>query len=127
MAMFPRSAKVVHVTTPAEFDAALDNSDQVIVEGDDDLPTYAIGKASGDAMRHTVARPSIIDRTGERLGLSHRKEAPMAELPTVEEATRAVLAAVQHGYSRCGRQSPLPAGAQQLPPYLGQHVADFVG
>jgi hypothetical protein len=36
------------VTTKAEFDAALGSADQVIVEGDDELSSYAVSKAAGD-------------------------------------------------------------------------------
>ena len=32
----------------------------------------------------------------------------------------------EHGDSRCGRQSPRPAAAPQLPPHIGQHVADLI-
>lgn len=43
-----RPPRIVRVTNERELDAALDSADQVIVEGDDRLLSYAVAKASGD-------------------------------------------------------------------------------
>ena len=43
-----RPVRTVRVTTEAELDAALATADQVIVEGDDRLLSYAVNIASND-------------------------------------------------------------------------------
>jgi hypothetical protein len=40
--------RIVHATTEQEIDAALETADQVIVEGDDRLLSYAVNKAAAD-------------------------------------------------------------------------------
>jgi hypothetical protein len=47
--MLLRRGRIVRVRTEQEFDSALGSSDQVIVEGDDRLLSYAVAKASDDA------------------------------------------------------------------------------
>jgi hypothetical protein len=44
-----RPVRSVRVTTKEELDAALATADQVVVEGDDELLSYAVNKASGDS------------------------------------------------------------------------------
>ncbi len=46
--MLPRAVRTVRVTTRQELDAALDSADQVVVEGDDQLLSYAVARASND-------------------------------------------------------------------------------
>jgi hypothetical protein len=43
-----RPVRTVRVTTKEQFDAALARADQITVEGDDKLLSYAVNKASGD-------------------------------------------------------------------------------
>jgi hypothetical protein len=43
-----RPTRIIRVTTKQEFDSALRSADQVIVEGDDELLSYAVTKASED-------------------------------------------------------------------------------
>ena len=43
-----RPVRTVRVTTKEEFDAALATADQITVEGDDKLLSYAVNRASGD-------------------------------------------------------------------------------
>jgi hypothetical protein len=43
-----RPVKTVRATTKEEVDAALATADQVTVEGDDELLTYAVNRAAGD-------------------------------------------------------------------------------
>jgi hypothetical protein len=46
--MLLQPARIVRVTSEQEFDSALGSADQVIVEGDDKLLSYAVSKASND-------------------------------------------------------------------------------
>jgi hypothetical protein len=46
--MLFQPATTIRVTTKAELDAALKTADKVIVDGDDQLLTYAVAQASGD-------------------------------------------------------------------------------
>jgi hypothetical protein len=50
--MLFRPARIVRVTTKQEFDSALGSADQVIVEGDDELLSYAVATASDDPQDH---------------------------------------------------------------------------
>lgn len=43
-----RPLREVHATTKEELDAALATADQIVVEGDDELLSYAVNKAAGD-------------------------------------------------------------------------------
>lgn len=53
--MLFRPTRVVRVTSKEDFDAALASADQVIVEGDDRLLSYAAAKASNDPELSSVA------------------------------------------------------------------------
>jgi hypothetical protein len=46
--MLSRPARIARVTTEQELDSALGWADQVIVEGNDRLLSYAVAKASND-------------------------------------------------------------------------------
>jgi hypothetical protein len=49
-AMLFRPKRIVHATTEQEIDAALETADQVIVEGDDRLLSYAVNQAAADPL-----------------------------------------------------------------------------
>jgi hypothetical protein len=49
-----RPPRIIRVTTEQELDSALASADQVIVEGDDRLLSYAATKASGDPENHVA-------------------------------------------------------------------------
>jgi hypothetical protein len=54
-----RPARIVRATNEQEVDSALSSADQVIVEGDDRLLSYAVAKASIDSENEiTIELPS---------------------------------------------------------------------
>lgn len=52
--MLFRRARIIRVTTEQELESALQSADQVIVEGDDRLLSYAVARASNDPADHLV-------------------------------------------------------------------------
>jgi hypothetical protein len=55
--------RIIHATTEQEIDAALESADQVIVEGDDRLLSYALGKASVDPQNKITVETGEITTT----------------------------------------------------------------
>ena len=55
--------RIIHATTEQEIDAALETADQVIVEGDDQLLSYAVGKASADPQNKITVEAGEITTT----------------------------------------------------------------
>jgi hypothetical protein len=86
--LFPPK-RVVHATTEQEIDAALATADQVIVQGDDQLLSYAVGKASADPQN------KITVETGE--------------------VTTAITPAPPDAQAKASRWAPLKAASSKAP------------
>jgi hypothetical protein len=71
-----RPPRIIRVTTEEELDSALASADQVIVEGDDRLLSYAATKASGDPENHVAVevggRSISVGGTGDRTTVQAR-------------------------------------------------------
>ena len=61
--MLFRPKRIVHATTEQEIDSALATADQVIVEGDDQLLSYAVGKASADPQNKITVETGEVTTT----------------------------------------------------------------
>jgi hypothetical protein len=98
-----RPVRTVRATTKEEVDAALAAADQITVEGDDELLTYAVNKAAGDSEN--------------RITLDLEADGPPA---AEQEVERVVIAA------RARPVPPLPKRRSPLPYLFGVVAALLV-
>jgi hypothetical protein len=77
-----RPVRTVTVTSKEELDAALASADQITVEGDDELLTYAVNEAAGDpGNRVVVETEEIAADKGVTRGWINQRPLPAAAAP----------------------------------------------
>jgi hypothetical protein len=95
-----RPTRTVRVTTREELDAALATADQVTVEGDDELLTYAVNKAAHDSGHHVLVDFGIAEAVyGKPQRVSELLPAPQLD-PPIPAAPRQWIARVRPPSSR---------------------------
>jgi hypothetical protein len=89
-----RPSRVVTVTTQEELDSAFDSADEMIVEGDDALLSYAATKASGDSGN------TVVVETGAAVSVAASPVQPGRRrwLPPLAAAVVLIVALAGAGY-----------------------------
>jgi hypothetical protein len=92
-----RPVRTRHATTKEEVDIALASADQVIVEGDDELLSYAINKASAEpdlmvCLKTGGITAAEVSSQGQAGGFDPSESPPVAAPRSKRSITPAVLA-----------------------------------